>query len=413
MSNYVSGWGGDRVSDSLTNGDWGWGSPGSNQLGDDKSSGYPMDWSKSDGAADVEGAFGYNPTTINESPDFNFDFSSLPDLSSLGNGNGFSSAENRGLLNEADSEYRSTPAQTEEDGILKRYRDAVAPLQPFLKNPIVSTLMSLNPATAVLKTLLGGPNSVGGYLGSMFSSNPLGKIIGSLAGSQAANYATTGSFAPMSGTSLGGILGGIGGGLSGIPYGAQLGSYAGSQLGGMSGDSGGGMDRPIGNGGGGSASAFGGAGVNYGANIDQNLLPTGMNNGYGGGLANLGMAYNTNRTLGNQINTLEGLFGQNSAYATQMRQQLERRDAAAGRRSQYGNREVELQAALAGNAAKLQPGLQQLYSQKNANTNLLVQSLLRNPNLLSGLKEGWNGLTGMFQNNVAPPAFTDADIMEN
>lgn len=48
-----------------------------------------------------------------------------------------------------------------------------------------------------------------------------------------------------------------------------------------------------------------------------------------------------------QASTLANMYGQNSPYAAAMRQQLDRRDAAAGRRSQYGPREVELQAALA------------------------------------------------------------------
>jgi hypothetical protein len=48
-----------------------------------------------------------------------------------------------------------------------------------------------------------------------------------------------------------------------------------------------------------------------------------------------------------QIATLNSMYGQDSPYAQAMRQQLDRKDAAAGRRSQYGSREVELQAKLA------------------------------------------------------------------
>jgi hypothetical protein len=47
------------------------------------------------------------------------------------------------------------------------------------------------------------------------------------------------------------------------------------------------------------------------------------------------------------VPTLESMFGADSAFAQNMRKQLERRDAAKGRRSQYGPREVELQAKLA------------------------------------------------------------------
>jgi len=49
-----------------------------------------------------------------------------------------------------------------------------------------------------------------------------------------------------------------------------------------------------------------------------------------------------------QIDSLANMYGPNSPYATQLRQALARKDAAAGRNSQYGPREVELQARLAG-----------------------------------------------------------------
>jgi hypothetical protein len=45
--------------------------------------------------------------------------------------------------------------------------------------------------------------------------------------------------------------------------------------------------------------------------------------------------------------SLESMYGANSPYALQMRQKLERMDAKAGRNSQYGPREAQLQALLA------------------------------------------------------------------
>lgn len=84
------------------------------------------------------------------------------------------------------------------------------------------------------------------------------------------------------------------------------------------------------------------------------------------------MNYRQNsKNLKSQEKSLKGLYGQDGSYAKAMRQQLERRDAAAGRRSQYGPREVELQAALAGNAAKLAPTLQQNDMAQNALRNRL------------------------------------------
>jgi hypothetical protein len=93
----------------------------------------------------------------------------------------------------------------------------------------------------------------------------------------------------------------------------------------------------------------------------------------GGDLVKGGLNFMQNRANSKQLKgqqaSLEGLYGQNSPYAQSMRQQLERRDAASGRRSQYGPREVELQAALAGNAAKLAPTLNQLGTQRIQNRN--------------------------------------------
>lgn len=67
------------------------------------------------------------------------------------------------------------------------------------------------------------------------------------------------------------------------------------------------------------------------------------------------------------LGALKDIYSPNSAYAQQMKQQLERSDAAGGRRSQYGERGVELAAKLAGlqsqneaQRAKLTSGLSDL-----------------------------------------------------
>jgi hypothetical protein len=299
------------------------------------------------------------------------------------------------------SGYGEGPAQQGNE-FLKKYQNAVSPFQQFLKNPIVSTLMSLNPYTALTKTLLGGPQSVGGFLGSLFSSNPIGRLAGSLAGGQLANYATNGEFAPMTGGNIGGMVGGLAGGLSGLPFGSTAGSYLGRQLGGVDYNSLGGNFNSSGNMG---SSGFmpgelGGMPGTLGNS--PNLQPTNLNEGLSG-LFNSGiMNANINRNIGSAIGQMQGLYGQNSPYATALRQQLERRDAAAGRRSQYGPREVELQAALAGNAAKLQPGLNQMYMQRYNAQDALARSLLtnfsKNPNMFSGL----SGLFGGGNNGVVP-----------
>lgn len=256
---------------------------------------------------------------------------------------------------------------------LKKYREGVSGLQPILKNPIISTLMSLNPATAALKTILGGPNSVGGFLGSLLG-NQLGglggALLGGVGGSQLANYATTGQFAPMTSQSLGSLFGTGIGAMTGNPYGAAIGNYLGGQVGGFAGNQSPGMSS-------------------------QNMLAVPQNNSMLEALVAGGLGYNANKQLNSQIGSLQGLYGQDSSYAQAMRQQLDRRDAAAGRRSQYGPREVELQALLAGNAARLAPSLQQLYTQKTNNTNLiastLLNNLMKNPNIFSGLGSLFGG----------------------
>lgn len=285
---------------------------------------------------------------------------------------------------------------------LQKYKNAVSPYQSFLKNPLISTLMGLHPVTAMLKTALGGPTSVGGFLGSMFGSTPIGRLAGGFVGSQLGNYATEGSFAPMNSQNIGGLAGSVLGIASGNPYAASLGGLAGKELGGMDyssmlGSPTGGQTGALPPGYQQATQAQGGLSQMMPAQgQNPNLLSSDLNTSLAGGLATGLLGLNNNRSLNNQINSLQGLYGQNSSYAQAMRQQLERRDAAAGRRSQYGPREVELQAALAGNASKLAPSLQQLYGQKMNNTNLVAQTLLRNPGVISSLKNGFKDLSSLF-----------------
>lgn len=82
----------------------------------------------------------------------------------------------------------------------------------------------------------------------------------------------------------------------------------------------------------------------------QNMLSDLLN---GPGLANmgglLGQLYNSNqqsKLYGGTMDTINNLYSPDSPYAQQMRQAMERKDAAAGRRSQYGTREMQLAAAL-------------------------------------------------------------------
>lgn len=68
-----------------------------------------------------------------------------------------------------------------------------------------------------------------------------------------------------------------------------------------------------------------------------------------------------NAALGSQADSLaqqlQALSDPNSAYMQNARQAIERKDAAAGRRSQWGEREVQLQGTLADYVGKYAPGL--------------------------------------------------------
>lgn len=110
------------------------------------------------------------------------------------------------------------------------------------------------------------------------------------------------------------------------------------------------------------------------------------------GLGNLYMARQNNKGIQDQINNLNGLYAPNSPYAKQMQEALQRQDAAGGRRSQYGTRAVQLQAALAGAASHNAPTLAALYGQQRANRFNQYAGMLA-----MGKNSGaFNGLGGMF-----------------
>ncbi len=204
------------------------------------------------------------------------------------------------------------------------------------------------------------------------------------------NAAMGKSVAGQVGSTLGGV---VGGSIAG-----PVGAYAGSRVGAMAGNS--------------PASGFTGE-RGY---SDKTL-------GGGGGSKQFGMTdalgtlaglYSANRAQSAaKANTLDlsSMYGPNSAYAQQLRQQLARRDAAGGRRSQYGPREVELQAKLAQMMAQAGPGImnQNLAAQQQANAN-------RNSQLNLLLKAGKDtgafdylerGLGNLFSSNNSQPLYFD------
>lgn len=116
-----------------------------------------------------------------------------------------------------------------------------------------------------------------------------------------------------------------------------------------------------------------------------------------GSLMGLYSAYQQRKKLGELRGGLQDMFGPNSSYAQQLGQQLARRDAAAGRRSQYGPREVELQAKLAEMNSRNAPTIQNLIGGERDARDRGLSNILRFGQQ-SGINQGiGNGLQQLFQ----------------
>lgn len=154
-------------------------------------------------------------------------------------------------------------------------------------------------------------------------------------------------------------------GIAGSLVGGPVGGFVGSTVGGM-------MGSPTGPG-----PANGqGAGSSTSNGIDWMGAAGGLAQAY---LNNKSAqdAKGVNQQMTSGVNQqLQDMFGPDSAYAQQMRQELARKDAAAGRRSQYGPREVELQARLAEMRARSQPGLMNAYTNQG-NASLQAEQVKR------------------------------------
>ena len=107
-------------------------------------------------------------------------------------------------------------------------------------------------------------------------------------------------------------------------------------------------------------------------------------------------------SLNDSLNSLSNMFSEDSPYATTLRNQLNAKDAASGRRSQYGPREVELQSQLASKNSSLQASIAaarlaaQQYTNGQRNTTLGAGTSLGN-SLISALGgKGLSGLSSLF-----------------
>jgi hypothetical protein len=101
------------------------------------------------------------------------------------------------------------------------------------------------------------------------------------------------------------------------------------------------------------------------------------------------------KQTGQLIDQTQGLFGQDSAYAQALRQKLERADAKAGRASQYGPREVQLQAKLAEMASGQTKTLADLIQQQGGNRNESLNSVIGLVGAGAGAVNQMGGMQGI------------------
>lgn len=216
-----------------------------------------------------------------------------------------------------------------------------------------------------------------GALALLGQKNPFaGQILGM------ATKGATGAKDPTEGTmgrNIVGTLGAIGGGALFGPPGAMAGGYLGSQLG---------------------QSVFGGRSAYTGAGPETSPGDKGNSMGFGTGIVlgldSLYQGYKNNKESGGQLSSLQGMYGQNSPYAKVLQQQLSRRDAAGGRRSQYGPREVELQAALANAASRNAPAINQLLQMRQGQRGQKVSQLAGLYQQMGGARGIQDGLQGLY-----------------
>jgi hypothetical protein len=237
-------------------------------------------------------------------------------------------------------------------------------------------------------------NSFFGKLSRMaqqVAQNPLGKMaIGRVSQplgmvNSMAQMANKAGNSPTRGGALG-TIGGFTGGVLGGAFGGPVGGLAGQQAG-----------QALGN-------AIGGNSPSYsGPTGQQNANEMGSGNmslgtGIGMGLAGLYGNHMANKDMKGLQGNLQNMYGQKSPYAQALRQQLARRDAAGGRRSQYGPREVELQAALAGQYSRNAGTLAQMGQQRGQNRNQMLGQLAG----LYGHMGGYQGIKGGLQDFFGP-----------
>lgn len=165
--------------------------------------------------------------------------------------------------------------------------------------------------------------------------------------------------------------------------------------------------------GGGTATAGGGSGLvnrglgkavgTVGSNVVKDLVGNVLG-GSSGGISNIGNLaslftnYNQYNKMGDLINEIKGIYSPDGVYAKRLGEELARKDAAAGRNSQYGPRTTELMARLGDSQARALSGLGGFMSTQQGGLNGMVGAggRLLDGTGLGGLISG--GLQSLFGN---------------
>src|SRR3990167_4153811 len=276
----------------------------------------------------------------------------------------------------------------------------------FAQSPFGKTLRGLLGMTPFGKVANIG---IGAALGESPAKLAASAVTGQLGNLARAGVAAYGSKNPAE--SLGRSALGYGLGTLGSTVGSGIGGPIGGLLGGMAGS------RMAGLSGGPSNTSTNSGGFNVGGAI-QGL--GGLYAGYRG-MKQAGQlqdnATATNQALQGQMGSLAGMYAPDSPYAKQLAQQLARKDAAAGRNSQYGPRAVELQARLAALAPTVANSMSNLagsagtsnaQAQAAQNAKQQAQAQMLNKLIGAGQATGFNdwagrGLSSLFSNNTAAP----------
>ena len=133
--------------------------------------------------------------------------------------------------------------------------------------------------------------------------------------------------------------------------------------------------------------------------------PQGLSTMFRLGNAGLGayQQYQQGQAAHNYANSINQMFAPDSPYAQQMQQELARKDAAAGRNSQYGSRAVQLAAALTQARAQALGGNNYANAARNTSGASMLNGLFSNfasPQAMQGLygagQSAFNGLSSLF-----------------